>query len=142
FPAARRALGELIEDAPDSRALTIMAAIERGEGASDQVVKGWLARALNAPRGPQWVCGNCHNIHTEWVPVCENCQAFDTLEWKAPPAAEVQSATGVAMLPLIVGALENQSAPEEPEEEPTPPVVDAEIIDDPSEVDAPPQEAK
>jgi HemY protein len=75
FPGARRALGDLIEDNPDSRALTIMAAVERGEGAPDQIVKGWLARALNAPRGPQWVCANCHNIHSEWVPVCDYCQA-------------------------------------------------------------------
>ena len=73
--------------------------------------KGWLARALNAPRGPQWVCESCHNIHAEWVPVCDNCQSFDTLSWKAPPAADVSSPTGVAMLPLIVGA------PDEPAQE-------------------------
>ena len=30
FPAARRALGDLAERAPDARALTLMAAIERG----------------------------------------------------------------------------------------------------------------
>ncbi|MEZ5674046.1 HemY protein [Thalassovita litoralis] len=136
FPAARRALGDLIEDNPDSRALTIMAAVERGEGAPDVVVKGWLARALNAPRGPQWVCSNCHNIHAEWVPVCENCQAFDTLEWAAPPATSVSSATGVAMLPLIVGALEDHSADPMPEDAPsddTPPdeeVPEAEIVED------------
>lgn len=153
FAGARRALGDLIEDNPDSRALTIMAAVERGMGATDQVVKGWLARALNAPRGPQWVCGNCHNIHNEWVPVCENCQAFDTLEWTTPPATEVHSATGVAMLPLIVGALEDHSEEEvEPEEEateietdiaPEPEIVpDAEVIDVPPLPDVPPKDEK
>lgn len=132
FPAARRALGSLVDENPDSRALTIMAAVERGEGASDQVVKGWLARALTAPRGPQWVCSNCHNIHSEWVPVCENCQAFDTLEWKAPPASEVSSATGVAMLPLIVGALEDHSGEPDDNTEGTADdvVLDAEIVED------------
>ena len=115
FPAARNALGDLISEDPDSRALTIMAAVERGEGSSDTVVKGWLARALNAPRGPQWVCTNCHNIHSDWAPVCENCQAFDTLSWQVPPAGAVDSATGVQMLPLIVGALEEATAPEQPE---------------------------
>ncbi|WP_319825152.1 heme biosynthesis protein HemY [Thalassovita sp.] len=129
FPAARRALGDLIEDHPDSRALTIMAAVERGEGAPDVVVKGWLARALNAPRGPQWVCSNCHNIHAEWVPVCDNCQAFDTLEWTAPPASEVSSATGVAMLPLIVGALEDHSD-DTPDETDSEIVQDAEIVEE------------
>lgn len=107
FPEARRALGDLIEADPTTRSLTIMAAIERGEGGSDAVVKGWLARALTAPRGPQWVCDNCHNIHAEWAPVCENCQSFDTLAWTAPPAAQVSSPTGVEMLPLIVGALDD-----------------------------------
>lgn len=109
FPAARRALGDLAETAPDARSLTIMAAIERGEGASDAVVKGWLARAVNAPRGPQWVCENCNHIHAHWEPVCANCASFDTLSWKSMPHADVATPTGVAMLPLIVGALEDKS---------------------------------
>lgn len=145
FPAARRALGDLIEDQPDSRALTIMAAVERGEGATDRVVKGWLARALNAPRGPQWVCKNCHNIHSEWVPVCDNCQAFDTLEWTAPPASEVSSATGVAMLPLIVGALEDHSdepAEDTPADDMPPPVLDAEIVEGEADIQTRPEDGK
>ncbi len=109
FPGARRALGNLAEEDPDARSLTIMAAIERGEGASDAVVKGWLTRALSAPRGPQWVCDNCLHIHAEWVPACENCQSFDTLSWKSPPPSTVTSATGVEMLPLIVGTIEDHS---------------------------------
>jgi HemY protein len=110
FPSARRALGDLIETAPDARSLTIMAAIERGEGGSDAVVKGWLARALNAPRGPQWVCDACNHIHAEWVPICTNCASFDTLSWKSPPQAQIATPTGVAMLPLIVGALEDRAS--------------------------------
>lgn len=110
FPGARRALGDLAETDPDARVLTIMAAIERGEGSDDAVVKGWLARALNAPRGPQWVCSNCSNIQTEWTAVCGNCGALDTLSWTSPPAAEVAPATNMAMLPLIVGTIEDHSA--------------------------------
>ena len=121
FPGARRALGNLAETQGDARALTIMAAIERGEGASDTVVKGWLARALNAPRGPQWVCDNCQQVHTTWTPICTSCEAFDTLSWRAPPAAEVTSATGVQMLPLIVGAIEDKSKDTVP---------DADIVED------------
>ncbi|MGR3634461.1 MAG: heme biosynthesis protein HemY [Shimia sp.] len=109
FPGARRALGDLYETEPTQRALTIMAAIERGEGGSDAVVKGFLAKALTAPRGPQWVCDTCHNIHAEWAPTCTNCGSFDTLSWTAPPETEGLSAAGIGMLPLIVGALEDQS---------------------------------
>ena len=102
FPGARRALGDLASEHPTARSLTLMAAIERGEGGDDAVVRAWLARAVTAPRGPQWVCDNCHNIHGEWVPVCENCGAFDTLAWTEPPRAETHL-PGTGMLPLIAG---------------------------------------
>lgn len=128
FPGARRALGDLAEIEPDARSLTIMAAIERGEGSSDAVVKGWLARALSAPRGPQWVCDKCHHIHAEWVPACENCQSFDTLSWTAPPNTTMTTPTGLEMLPLIVGALD-EPEPEAPEEEDDT-VLDAEIVEE------------
>jgi HemY protein len=135
FPAARRALGDLIEKNPDARALTLMAAIERGEGSPDAVVRGWLARALSAPRGPQWVCDNCHHIHADWVPACENCHAFDTLTWKSPPAASVTTPTGVAMLPLIVGALEDTKDADDEDADDA--VLDAEIVEDDWPIDEP-----
>jgi HemY protein len=104
FPEARRALGDLYETDPTTRSATLMAAIERGEGADDHVVKGWLTRALSLPRGPQWICDSCHHIHAEWVPTCGNCESFDTLSWKAPPKSEGSLPSGIQMLPLIVGA--------------------------------------
>ncbi|WP_392336580.1 heme biosynthesis protein HemY [Loktanella salsilacus] len=103
FPDAKRALGQLVTEDPTARSLTLMAAIERGEGADDAVVRGWLTRALTAPRGPQWICDNCQHIHATWTPVCTNCAAFDTLEWKRPPAGEVAMPAGTEMLPLMVG---------------------------------------
>ena len=103
FPAARRALGDLVDTHPTARVLTIMAAVERGEGADDAVVRGWLARALTAPRGPQWCCDNCQNIQAEWGPVCDNCGGFDTLSWREPVQAPAPLPHGAEMLPLIVG---------------------------------------
>ncbi|MEM9638616.1 MAG: heme biosynthesis HemY N-terminal domain-containing protein [Pseudomonadota bacterium] len=108
FPEARRALGDLVETDPTARSVTLMAAIERGEGADDAVVRGWLARALTVSRGPQWICDNCQHIHAEWAAICENCESFDTLAWKTPPLSEVAMPGGVQMLPLIVGAVEDQ----------------------------------
>lgn len=107
FPAARRALGKLAEEDPTARSVTLMAAIERGEGASDTVVKGWLARALTVSRGPQWICDNCQHIHANWKPICGNCKSFDTLAWKTPPMSEVAMPGGVQMLPLIVGGADD-----------------------------------
>ena len=104
FPAARRALGDLNETDPTARSLTLMAAIERGSGADEAVVRGWLTRALSAPRGPQWVCDNCQHIHGSWVPVCSNCHGFDTLSWRRPADGEaVAMPASTEMLPLVVG---------------------------------------
>ena len=113
FPAARRVLGRLAEEAPDVRSLTIMAAIERGEGSSDTIVKGWLARAVTAPRGPQWVCDNCNTLQTNWSAVCPNCDSFDSQSWKASPMPFGTITPGSGMLPLIIGTLEDHSEPEE-----------------------------
>ncbi len=119
FPAARKAMGDLAVDTPTARTLTIMAAIERGEGADDTVVRGWLTRALTASRGPQWICDKCQVIQPEWTPVCGSCDAFDALAWRVPAEGEVAMPGGAEMLPLIVGK------PEAP-----PP---AELVDDPAE---------
>jgi len=108
FPEARRALGDIVENEPDARALTIMAAIERGEGSSDEVVRGWLTKALSAPRGPQWVCDKCNTIHSDWVPVCSSCDVLDTLSWKEAPQNEMQTSTGIEMLPLLMGANQDE----------------------------------
>ena len=104
FPGARRAMGDLATEDPTTRALAIMAAIARGEGSDDAEVRGWLARAVTAPRGPQWVCDKCHAIAAEWGPTCANCGGFDTLSWTRPPKVDTASPTGAEMLPLIVGA--------------------------------------
>ena len=104
FPGARKALGDLPEADPTARSLAIMAAIERGQGAPDAEVRGWLAKALGAPRGAQWICAKCNHVHSAWVPVCENCGGFDTLDWKTPPHAQDAGLAQSAMLPLIIGA--------------------------------------
>ena len=111
FPGARRALGNLVDSQPTARVMTLMAAIERGEGSGDSTVKAWLARALTAPRGPQWICDNCGHVHAEWLAICENCQAFDTLSWKQAPTSAAMTGAAAAMLPLIVGAVENGAGP-------------------------------
>lgn len=135
FPAARRALGDLISTRPTVRALTIMAAVERGEGADDTVVRGWLTRALTAPRGKQWICDTCQSVHEEWGPVCPNCGGFDTLSWRDAPHATTTLPHGAEMLPLIVGKpqIDEAEEVEEPvaenaQEAETPDVEEAEVL--------------
>ncbi|PZQ46677.1 MAG: heme biosynthesis protein HemY [Rhodovulum sulfidophilum] len=112
FPAARKALGGLAETHPTTRSLAIMAAVERGTGAPDAVVSGWLAKALTASRGPQWTCDKCNHVHGHWMPICENCGAFDTLAWREAAHPEDASLAQSAMLPLIIGAGEKPAEPE------------------------------
>ena len=122
FPAARRSLGDLPTRHPTARVMAIMAAVERGEGASEDVVRGWLARALTAPRGPQWVCDNCQAVHASWAPICANCHGFDTLSWREPPEGVGLSATQAELLPVLVrpGAPRPAAAPEPAPEAPPP----------------------
>ena len=100
FDAARQALGDLAKTDPTMRTLTILAAIERGDGADDQSVRRLLTQAISAQRDPQWICDNCGHVHHDWEPVCLNCEAIDSIAWKRPPMSEAVSPD---MLPLIVG---------------------------------------
>ena len=125
FPAARKALGDLPETDPTARSLTIMAAIERGSGSDDAIVKGWLARALTAPRDPQWVCDNCQKVHGTWNPVCDKCSGFDTLTWRRPSMDTTSIPAGAEMLPLIVGQIEKKTEVEDAE----PAEDDADVVD-------------
>jgi HemY protein len=152
YGEAREAMGDMAETEPTTRSLTIMAAIERGEGAPDREVKAYLARAVSASRGPQWVCENCHNIPGSWAPACPNCGAFDSLIWTVPPKREEGASAPVGVMPLIVGDIEDRksalipdsaTAPGEAAAAPT--AEDAEIVSDdagrgPANQDAPPPE--
>ncbi len=115
FPSARRALSDLPTRHPTQRALALMAAIARGEGAEDAVVRDLISQALSAPRGPQWCCDRCQAIHSSWQPVCDNCGSFDTLSWRDPPADAAVPSGLVDLLPLL--STKPQPAPE-PEPEP------------------------
>lgn len=119
FTAARRVLGDLPQTHPTARSLALMAAIERGEGSDDAVVRGWLTRALTASRGPQWTCDKCSTAQAEWHPICPSCGSFDTLSWRETPVPEA-SRPGAEFLPLIVGV------PRKMEEKPE--VDEAEIV--------------
>jgi HemY protein len=115
FDAARQALDDLAKTDPTMRALTILAAIERGDGADDQSVRQLLTQAISAQRDPQWICDNCGHVHHDWEPVCFNCEVIDSIAWKRPPMSEAVSPD---MLPLIVGHMAQEAAGLPPRLEP------------------------
>ena len=101
FAGARQELGDLADRAPEVRTLVILAAIERGEGSREEIVRGWLTKAVSAPRGARWVCDVCNRSDTEWFPVCPGCEALDTLSWKPVPASGSVHSSSVGMMPLL-----------------------------------------
>ena len=107
YAGARRAIGDLPSSAPTHRSLALMAAIEKGEGAAESVVRGYLARAVTAPRGAHWVCDRCGTAPGAWSAVCPSCEGFDTLAWR--DTAEAAEALNAAMLPLIVDSAEDKA---------------------------------
>ena len=86
-----------IDSGLTSRYLTNKAAIAKGEGEEDQVVRGLLNDALKAPRGPQWVCDNCSQVHSNWMPVCKNCSSLDSLSWKESLAEDDLALSGTVI---------------------------------------------
>ena len=105
FPNARRSLGDTYETSPNVRTLTIIAAIEKGEGADDSVIRKWLTKAVSAPRGPQWVCENCSTVHSVWRPTCFNCNALDTLTWMDVPETSAELVSGSERAPFVLDVL-------------------------------------
>ena len=105
FPNARRSLGDTYETTPNVRTLTIIAAIEKGEGADDSVIRKWLTKAVSAPRGPQWICENCSTVHSVWRPTCFNCNALDTLTWMDVPETNAELASGSVRAPIVLEVL-------------------------------------
>ena len=82
FPARAQGARRSRRDRPDDPEPRADGGDRARQGASEEVVRGWLAKALGASRGPQWVCDKCNHVHATWAPVCENCGAFDTLDWR------------------------------------------------------------
>jgi HemY protein len=113
---ARKAMGDLPSEKPTHRSLALMAAIEKGEGGSEAVVRGYLARAVSAPRGAHWVCDRCGAAPGEWSALCGACKGFDTLEWRDGPSGD--ESMGAAMLPLMMDdPVEPESAAERDEQD-------------------------
>ena len=103
FPAARRALGDLATEHPTARSLTLMAAIERGEGASDAVVRAWLAPRRHGPPAGRNGCARTATTSTATgCPSARTAAPSTRSPGPSPPRAEMHI-PGTGMLPLIAG---------------------------------------
>ena len=106
---------------PTQRTLAILAAAERGAGADEATVRGILARALTASRGPQWCCDKCSAVQESWQPICPDCGGFDTLSWREPPhESRLHPGTASDLAPMLFGRDPEPVVEPEPQEEPPP----------------------
>ena len=119
FPMAHRVLKKILTEDQDTRVLTLMAVTERGKGGDDETIRNLLNLAITAKRGPQWICKKCNTVNTDWEPICANCSAMDSLEWKVPPKEPTNFTVSDDLLPFLAGEIKmnvpgNKAEPEKP----------------------------
>ena len=85
YAQARTALEEALTLEENKEAILLMAEVER-ELRSDEAANSWLARAVQAPAGPSWICADCGAAHAEWQSHCAHCTHFDSLRFERPEA--------------------------------------------------------
>src|SRR5690606_7059760 len=139
FAAARAAL-EGLAKAPTERVCLLMAEIEDRENNDQGRVRGWLTRALSAPRDPAWVADG--QVLERWLPVSPVTGRVGGVAWAVPPAVPAIRRPGVfdgageplaAVDALAMPRLEHLAATPEPAAEaagaagspPPPAVIDA-----------------
>ena len=84
---------------PDEEVCRLLAQVAEGETGDMAQARAWLARALEAPPAPVWLCRDCGAMAARWQAHCEACDAFDSLAWEAPHRAG-PGLPGTAYLPL------------------------------------------
>jgi HemY protein len=81
----KRALEALIPDRASQRVYLLLARIE-GEGLGNAGrARELLARAVGAPRDPQWTADGV--VAAQWSPVSPKTRQLDAFEWKVPVAS-------------------------------------------------------
>lgn len=82
WPAAREALSGLSRTQPSEGVCLLMAEIEEGEHGDQGRARGWLARALAAPRDSAWIADG--RVFAHWAPISPVSGRIDAFEWKEP----------------------------------------------------------
>lgn len=80
--AAREAIKPLLRE-PTRRIAMTMAEIERESG-DEGHAREWMARALRAPRDPEWTADGF--VSDRWLPVSPVSGRLDAFQWKVPLA--------------------------------------------------------
>jgi len=127
FSMAREAVKPLLNE-PTRRVAMMMAEIEQRESGNEGRAREWMARALRAPRDPEWTADGF--VSDRWMPVSPVSGRLDAFQWKVPLAELGESRDLVEGIAKIV---------EPPPVVPPPPSPPVELppANEPSAVSAP-----
>ncbi len=76
----------VLETGSPARGYRILAAVARARGGEDaeETAREFDEGARGGQPAPRWVCAQCGTGHDRWTSHCDNCQAFDSLNWGVP----------------------------------------------------------
>jgi HemY protein len=107
FAVAREAIKPLLKE-PTRRVAMMMAEIEQRESGDEGRAREWMARALRAPRDPEWTADGF--VSDRWMPVSPVSGRLDAFQWKVPlaelggPRDVIESVEDFAERPPVVVA--------------------------------------
>ena len=78
---AREKLAKVMAFQADKRLYRMMARLEQLEHGDEHAARQWLLKATKAKDQPQWSCGVCSLLSTNWIMQCPSCQTIDSLQW-------------------------------------------------------------
>ncbi|MGI9489270.1 MAG: heme biosynthesis protein HemY [Geminicoccaceae bacterium] len=84
WPAAREALERAVKLGPTASVFRMFADVERVTGADADKIQGWLAKAVDAPSDPTWLCKTTGETRARWSAFGPDGK-FDSLRWGSPP---------------------------------------------------------
>ena len=83
WPVARSALERARKRGPTASVYRLLAEVEQAEGQGEKA-RAWLAKAVDAPPDPAWLCPTTGEVRASWSPFGPDGR-FDSLRWGSPP---------------------------------------------------------
>ncbi len=83
WPSARTALERARKRGPTASVYRLLAEVEQAEGQGEKA-RAWLAKAVDAPPDPAWLCPTTGEARASWS-VFGPDGRFDSLRWGSPP---------------------------------------------------------
>lgn len=84
WPAAREALERAVKLGATASVFRMFADVERATGGDAERIQGWLAKAVEAPSDPTWICRATGETRANWSAFGPDGK-FDSLRWGSPP---------------------------------------------------------